>query len=174
METKPKYNTLQEYLEKYLYPSLQISVDDLIDVIRNTALYDDLIKEFNQNFFEDKNRIQQKEKELLKLERGSDYSESDYDYFMRVNIDMNESKSENQTEEENEEEEFDPDFDDSDMLQYAEDELNKDEEETKKSFNPIEYLALKLKEINLNKKNHQDLEDVLINYTADKDNDENF
>ena len=177
METKPKFNTLQEYLEKYLYPSLQIAVDDLIDVIRNTDLYEDLIKEFNQNFFEDKNRIQQKEKELLKLERGSDYSESDYDYFMRVNVDMNESKTEEQEEEENEEEEeFDPDFDDSDMLQYAEDELNKDEEEVKKTFNPIEYLALKLKEINLNKKNHQDLEDVLINYSADgeKDNEENF
>ena len=60
-------------------------------------------------------------------------------------------------------------------MQYAEDELDKDELGTKKTFNPIEeYLALKLKEINLNKKNPQDLEDVLINYTADKDNVENF
>jgi len=111
METKPKFNTLQEYLDKYLYPSLQIAVDDLIDVIRNTDLYEDLVKEFNQNFFEDKNRIAQKEKELLKLERGSDYSESDYEYFMRVNVEMNESKSENNQEEQKEE--FDPDFDDS-------------------------------------------------------------
>ena len=103
METKPKYNTLQEYLDKYLYPSLQIAVDDLIDVIRNTDLYDDLVKEFNQNFFEDKNRIAQKEKELLKLERGSDYSESDYEYFMRINLDMNESKSDNQNSEQKEE-----------------------------------------------------------------------
>jgi hypothetical protein len=173
METKPKFNTLQEYLDKYLYPSLQIAVDDLIDVIRNTDLYEDLVKEFNQNFFEDKNRIAQKEKELLKLERGSDYSESDYEYFTRVNIDMNESKSENQQEDE-QREDFDPDFDDSDMLHYAEQELNKDEEDNKKNFNPIEYLALKLKEINLNKKNHQDLEDVLINYTADKGDVENF
>lgn len=173
METKPKFNTLQEYLDKYLYPSLQIAVDDLIDVIRNTDLYDDLVKEFNQNFFEDKNRIAQKEKELLKLERGSDYSESDYEYFMRVNVDMNESKSENQQEDE-QREDFDPDFDDSEMLHYAEQELNKDEEDNKKNFNPIEYLALKLKEINLNKKNNQDLEDVLINYTADKGDVENF
>ena len=172
METKPKFNTLQEYLDKYLYPSLQIAVDDLIDVIRNTDLYEDLVKEFNQNFFEDKNRIAQKEKELLKLERGSDYSESDYEYFMRVNVEMNESKSENNQEEQKEE--FDPDFDDSEMLHYAEEELNKDEEENKKNFNPIEYLALKLKEINLNKKNNQDLEDVLINYTADKADVENF
>jgi len=173
METKPKFNTLEEYLDKYLYPSLQIAVDDLIDVIRNTDLYEDLVKEFNQNFFEDKNRIAQKEKELLKLERGSDYSESDYEYFTRVNVDMNESKSENQQEDE-QREDFDPDFDDSDMLHYAEQELNKDEEDNKKNFNPIEYLALKLKEINLNKKNHQDLEDVLINYTADKGDVENF
>ena len=173
METKPKFNTLQEYLDKYLYPSLQIAVDDLIDVIRNTDLYEDLVKEFNQNFFEDKNRIAQKEKELLKLERGSDYSESDYEYFMRVNVDMNESKSENQQDDE-QREDFDPDFDDSEMLHYAEQELNKDEEDNKKNFNPIEYLALKLKEINLNKKNHQDLEDVLINYTAEKGDVENF
>lgn len=172
METKPKFSTLQEYLDKYLYPSLQIAVDDLIDVIRNTDLYDDLIKEFNQNFFEDKNRIAQKEKELLKLERGSDYSESDYEYFMRVNIDINESKSENAQDEQRDD--FDPDFDDSEMLQYAEQELNKDEEEKKKTFNPIEYLALKLKEINLNKKNNQDLEDVLINYSAEKGDVENF
>ncbi len=91
---------------------------------------------------------------------------------MRVNVEMNESKSENNQEEQKEE--FDPDFDDSEMLHYAEEELNKDEEENKKNFNPIEYLALKLKEINLNKKNNQDLEDVLINYTADKADVENF
>jgi len=172
METKPKFNTLQEYLDKYLYPSLQIAVDDLIEVIRNTDLYDDLVKEFNQNFFEDKNRIAQKEKELLKLERGSDYSESDYEYFMRQNIDMNETKSENQQEEQKED--FEDDFDDSEMLNFAEQELNQDEEEKKKSFNPIEYLALKLKEINLNKKNNQDLEDVLINYTNEKGDVDNF
>jgi len=172
METKPKFNTLKEYLDKYLYPSLQVAVDDLIEVIRNTDLYEDLVKEFNQNFFEDKGRIAQKEKELLKLERGSDYSESDYEYFMRMNMEINESKSETQQEEQKEE--FDPDFDDSEMLQYAEQELNEDEIENKKNFNAIEYLALKLKEINLNKKNNQDLEDVLIKYSGEKEDVENF
>jgi hypothetical protein len=163
MENKPKFNTIQEYLEKYLYPSLQLAIDGLIDLIRSTELYDDLVKEFNQNFFENKAKIIQKEKEMLKLERGSDYSENDYEYFMRINVDMNETKSEKNEEQK---EEFDPDFDDSEMLHLAEEELNRDEEEKEKKFNPIEYLALKLKEVNLNKKN-SDFDDAL-NYTGEE------
>jgi hypothetical protein len=41
------------------------------------------VKEFNQNYFENKAMILQKERELLKLERGSDFSESDYEHFMK-------------------------------------------------------------------------------------------
>lgn len=167
MEGKPKFNTVQEYLEKYLYPSLQLAIEGLIDFIRTTELYDELIREFNQNFFENKAKIIQKEKELLKLERGSDYSESDYEYFMRMNMDMNETKSENKQEAK---EDFDPsDFEDSEMLHLAEQELNQDEEETEKKFNPIEYLALKLKEVNLLKNRAQDFDEV---FTGVNDNNE--
>lgn len=174
MEMKPKFNTIQEYLEKYLYPSLQIAVDGLIDLIRSTELHDELVREFNQNFFENKAKIIQKEKEMLKLERGSDYSESDYDYFMRINMgEVDESKSIEDNQNDQEKEEFDPDFDDSEMLHLAEEELNKDEEEKEKKFNPIEYLALKLKEVNLNKKNREDLDEVL-NYTEKESKDDNF
>jgi hypothetical protein len=172
MENKPRFHTIQEYLEKYLYPSLHLAVEGLIEFIRSTELHDDLIREFNQNFFENKAKIIQKEKEMLKLERGSDYSESDYEYFMRINMNVNESKSENKVEEIKEE--FDPDFDDSEMLHLAEQELNNEEEEKEQKFNPIEYLALKLKDVNLNKKNLQDLDDVLINYTNVDKQDDNF
>lgn len=171
METKPKYSTIQEYLEKYLYPSLQLATGDLIEYIRGTDLYDELVKEFNQNFFENKNKIIQKEKELLKLERGSDYSESDYEFFMRINLDLNETKSEKIEEMK---EEFDPDFDDSEMLHLAEQELNQEEEIKEKRFNPIEFLALNLKENNLNKKNNEDLDDVLRNYSGGLDREDHY
>lgn len=151
MEFKDKSNTMQEYLEKNLYPSLKVAINELVNHIRDTEIFPELVREFNQNFFENKAKVTQKEKELLKLERGSDYSESDYDYFMRINMDLNETNSENKIEEIKEE--FDPDFDDSDMLHLAEQELDEDEEEeNEEKFNPIIFLANELRKINLNKK----------------------
>jgi hypothetical protein len=150
MESKLKYETIQEYLELYLYPSLQLSITGLINEIRKDGFYEDLEKEFNQMFFENKALIVQKEKELLKLERGSDYSESDYEYFMRKKFILNDSSVEQDEEKELlDVEEFDPDLDDSEMLHLVEQELNKSEEESETKFNPIDFIAGYLKSNNL-------------------------
>lgn len=167
MEAKLRYKTIQEYLENYLYPSLHIAIEDLIYRIRSNDIYSELEREFNQNFFENKAKIIQKEKELLKLERGSDYSESDYEYFMRMHIDMNETKSDK----DEPKEEFDPDFDDSEMLHLAEQELDKDEEESEEKFNPIDFLSDRLKKVNLLKYKPQDFDEV---YTGGNENDDHY
>jgi hypothetical protein len=162
MENKNRgYSTIQEYLEKYLYPTLKLAFDGLIEEIKKPQYYDDIVNEFNQNFFENKAKILQKEKELLKLERGSDYSESDYEYFMQMKM-VNDTKSENEESEE-QKEDFDPDFDDSEMLHLAEQDLNKEEEEIEQKFNPIKFLAAKLEELNLLKKDPKDFDDVDTN-----------
>lgn len=168
MDGKLKYDTVQEYLELYLYPSLQLAVNGLINEIRKEETYRELEKEFNQYFFENKAKIIQKEKELIKLERGSDYSESDYEYLMRKKMVMNETISEHNNEEEKEED-FDPDLDDSEMLHLAEQELNKDEEEPEQKFNPIDYIAGFLKNNNLLKNKGQDFDEV---YTGAGDKDD--
>ena len=72
MEQKPKYATIEEYLEKMLYPTLKIAINDLINEIRNNDYYNELEDEFNHCFFRNKAEILQKQKQLLKLERGSD------------------------------------------------------------------------------------------------------
>ena len=36
---KKKYNTIEEYLEKMLYPTLKIAIKDLINEIKNTNYY---------------------------------------------------------------------------------------------------------------------------------------
>ena len=89
---KQKYNTIEEYLEKMLYPSLKIAINDLVNEIKKKDYYKELENEFNHNFFRNKAEILQKQKQLLKLERGDDYSEGDYEYWLRQNVDMNESK----------------------------------------------------------------------------------
>jgi hypothetical protein len=161
MDNKKNYSTIKEYLENNLYPSLKLAMDNLIEEIKKPEYYTDILSDFNQNFFalENKAKLLQKEKELLKLERGSDYSESDYEYFMRMKI-VNDTKSDH--EEEEELDEFDPDFDDSEMLHLAEQELNKEEEEKIQKFNPLKFLAQKLQELNLLKKN-EDFDEVVIN-----------
>jgi len=175
MEGKLKYETVQEYLELYLYPSLQMAINGLISEIRQENFYRELEREFNQYFFENKAKIIQKEKELIKLERGSDYSESDYEYLMRKKILMNETMSDdlNSSEKEDEEEEFDPDLDDSEMLHLAEQELDKSEkeseEEEESKFNPIDYLAGYLKSNNLLKIKNQDFDEV---FTGSNDREE--
>ena len=91
----------------------------------------------------------------MKLERGYDYSESDYEYWLEKNYKANEEKTEKEND--GNEEEVDPDLDDSDVLNLEEEQLNKEEEqENKNKFDPIKFLVERLRQINLNKNNHQD------------------
>ncbi len=135
-----KYSTIKEYLEKYLYPDLKTGITQLIEHIRSTTLEEELTKEFRLRFYENNNDYNKKQKELLKLERGSDYSEADYDYYMK-NEDYNDNKSED------EENEVDPDFEDinDEELNNLKDQL--EHEEVEKKFNPIAFLADALKQI---------------------------
>ena len=146
--TKQKFSTIQEYLEKLLYPSLKIAISDLINEIKSNDYYNELENEFNHCFFRNKAEILQKQKQLLKLERGDDYSESDYEYWLEKNYKANEEKTEKEND--GNEEEVDPDLDDSDVLNLEE------EQENKNKFDPIKFLVERLRQINLNKNNHQD------------------
>ena len=153
--TKQKFSTIQEYLEKLLYPSLKIAISDLINEIKSNDYYNELENEFNHCFFRNKAEILQKQKQLLKLERGDDYSESDYEYWLEKNYKANDDKTEKEND--GNEEEVDPDLDDSDVLNLEEEQLNKEEEqENKNKFDPIKFLVERLRQINLNKNNHQD------------------
>ena len=154
-QNKQKYSTIQEYLDKLLYPSLKIAISDLINEIKSNDYYNELENEFNHCFFRNKAEILQKQKQLLKLERGDDYSESDYEYWLEKNYKANDEKTEKDNE--GNEEEIDPDLDDSDVLNLEEEQLNKEEEqENKNKFDPIKFLVERLRQINLNKNNHQD------------------
>ena len=154
-QPKQKFSTIQEYLEKLLYPSLKIAISDLINEIKSNDYYNELENEFNHCFFRNKAEILQKQKQLLKLERGDDYSESDYEYWLEKNYKANEDKMEKEND--GNEEEVDPDLDDSDVLNLEEEQLNKEEEqENKNKFDPIKFLVERLRQINLNKNNHQD------------------
>ena len=153
-QPKQKFSTIQEYLEKLLYPSLKIAISDLINEIKSNDYYNELENEFNHCFFRNKAEILQKQKQLLKLERGDDYSESDYEYWLEKNYKVNEEK---EKENDGNDEEIDPDLDDSDVLNLEEEQLNKEEEqENKNKFDPIKFLVERLRQINLNKNNHQD------------------
>jgi hypothetical protein len=154
-QNKQKYSTIQEYLDKLLYPSLKIAISDLINEIKSNDYYKELENEFNHCFFRNKAEILQKQKQLLKLERGDDYSESDYEYWLEKNYKANDDKTEKDND--GNEEEIDPDLDDSDVLNLEEEQLNKEEEqENKNKFDPIKFLVERLRQINLNKNNHQD------------------
>lgn len=154
-QNKVKYSTIQEYLDKLLYPSLKIAISDLINEIKSNDYYNELENEFNHCFFRNKAEILQKQKQLLKLERGDDYSESDYEYWLEKNYKANDDKTEKDND--GNEEEIDPDLDDSDVLNLEEEQLNKEEEqENKNKFDPIKFLVERLRQINLNKNNHQD------------------
>lgn len=157
MEIKRKYNTIEEYLDKLLYPSLRIAIRDLINEIKGTELYDELENEFNHCFFKNKNEILEQQKKILKLERASDYSEGDYEYWLRQNMDMNDSNLEKQ---EDAKIDYDPDLDDSEILNLEEEELNQEEEEQTNKFDPIKFLVERLKVVNKNKY-PDDLEEAL-------------
>ena len=154
-QPKQKFSTIQEYLEKLLYPSLKIAISDLINEIKSNDYYNELENEFNHCFFRNKAEILQKQKQLLKLERGDDYSESDYEYWLEKNYKANDDKAEKEND--GNDEDVDPDLDDSDVLNLEEEQLNKEEEqENKNKFDPIKFLVERLRQINLNKNNHQD------------------
>ena len=154
-QPKQKFSTIQEYLEKLLYPSLKIAISDLINEIKSNDYYNELENEFNHCFFRNKAEILQKQKQLLKLERGDDYSESDYEYWLEKNYKANDDKVEKDND--GNEEDVDPDLDDSDVLNLEEEQLNKEEEqENKNKFDPIKFLVERLRQINLDKNNHQD------------------
>ena len=160
-QNKQKYSTIQEYLDKLLYPSLKIAISDLINEIKSNDYYNELENEFNHCFFRNKAEILQKQKQLLKLERGDDYSESDYEYWLEKNYKANDDKTEKDND--GNEEEIDPDLDDSDVLNLEEEQLNKEEEqENKNKFDPIKFLVEKLRQINLNKNNHHDELDLSL------------
>ena len=91
---KVQYSTVEEYLEKLLYPTLKLAINDLVTEIKQPKYYKELENEFNHCFFRNKTEIHQKQKQLLKLERGSDYSEGDFEYWLKQNADTNESKVE--------------------------------------------------------------------------------
>ena len=155
-----------------LYPSLKIAINDLVNEIKKKDYYKELENEFNHNFFRNKAEILQKQKQLLKLERGDDYSEGDYEYWLRQNVDMNESKTEKSNEDE-EQEDLDDDLDDSDILNLEEDELNNEEEDAKNKFDPIKFLVERLREINLNKGGNNNLDLSLEKSVNEHLNDDN-
>ena len=44
--------------------------------------------EFNKNFFENKAQILKKQKDLLYLEKDSDFSDSEYDHYVKMQMDL--------------------------------------------------------------------------------------
>lgn len=53
-----------------------------------TKFNDDLNNEFNKNYFENKAEILKKEKELLYLEKDSDFSDSEYEFYVRSQMEL--------------------------------------------------------------------------------------
>jgi hypothetical protein len=149
-KTNKKYSTIKEYLETLVYPSLQESIMQLIDHIKTSKdqLEERLTKQFKIRFYQINNDYHKKQKELLKLERGDDYSETDYDYYMKGVNEINESKSEN------EENENDLDFEELNDEDLENIKQQLENEDVEKSFNPIMFLAEALRLIN--KKNKED------------------
>ena len=157
-EASKKYSTIQEYLEKLLYPSLKIAICDLIKEIKSNDYYTHLENEFNHCFFRNKAEILQKKKQLLKLERGDDYSEGDYEYWLRKNVEVDEKAERPENADE-----IDPDLDDSDVLNLEEEELNREEEEENKNkFDPIKFLVERLRQVNLNKMQNKEELDISL------------
>lgn len=163
-QKKPQYSTVEEYLEKLLYPTLKLAINDLVTEIKKPEYYADLENEFNHCFFRNKAEILQKQKQLLKLERGSDYSEGDFEYWLKQNADANESKVEKEVDKED----YDPDLDDSEVLNLEEEQLNKEEEEENKNkFDPIKFLVERLRANNKNIKGN-DI-DLFLNDRSEED-----
>lgn len=151
-----KYTTIKEYLEKFLYPDLKQSLNELIDHIRTTTLEEELTKEFRLKIYETNKEYNETQKELLKLERGSDYSEADYDHYMKNEV-YNDKSDE-------EEKEIEPDFEDLNDEELANLRDQLENEEVGKKFNPIAFLAASLKKI-IDEKKKMDF--------ADEKNDKN-
>lgn len=137
------YTSIKEYLDKNLYPSLQKSINHLIEHIKTSKdqLEERLTKQFKIRFYQINNDYHKKQKELLKLERGDDYSETDYDYYLKGINEQNESRSEN------EENENDPDFEELNDEDLENIKQQLENEDVEKSFNPIMFLCNALRNI---------------------------
>ena len=53
-----------------------------------------LNNEFKKNYFENKAEIMKKEKELLYLEKDSDFSDSEYEFYVRSQMELMKDKNE--------------------------------------------------------------------------------
>jgi tRNA pseudouridine-54 N-methylase len=82
-----KNRSVQNYLDRSLYPTLQKAVDELL-IELETKYYDDMTREFNKNFFENRAEILKKQKELYYLERDSDFSETEYDHYVKTQMEL--------------------------------------------------------------------------------------
>lgn len=152
-----KYGTIKNYLNTKLYPYLEESIKLLIEHIKdkNNSIEADLISKFNSQFYTRKNEEKNRLKKLFELERGDDYSETDFNYYKRnLNGSVDESKSENK--------EGDKDIDFDVFGDYSEDDL----EEVKKqvieqdetiSFNAVKFLAATLRKLNNKKEINNEL-----------------
>ena len=169
-----KYGTIKNYLEVNLYPSLEESIKILIEHIKNkdNNIEADLITKFNSQFYTRKNEEKTRLKKLFELERGDDYSETDFNYYKKnLNGSVDESKSENK--------EADKDIDFDVFGDYSEDDL----EEVKKqvieqdetiSFNAVKFLAATLRKL-ANKENLNSKKDLHNNnYLGNNNNNDNI
>ncbi len=71
----------------------------MLNYIENSEIYEDLQAQFNQNFFETNKQVIEKQKELLKLEKDTDYSEQEYEMLLRRHFDTTDSKAGGSSEE---------------------------------------------------------------------------
>ena len=55
----------------------------MLNYLEHSEIYEDLIAQFNQNFFETNKQVIEKQKEMLKLERDTDYSEQENEIIKR-------------------------------------------------------------------------------------------
>lgn len=55
----------------------------MLNYMENSEISEDLLAQFNQNFFETNKQVLEKQKELHKLEKDTDYSEQEYKNILR-------------------------------------------------------------------------------------------
>lgn len=136
-----KYSTVEEYLQMLFYPILRKSINDLVLELNKQEHHAELEYEFNHSFFRNKSEIIKREKKLLKLERGSDYSEEDYE---KINNDKDDELETTKIKDLNNKD-FDPELDDSDQLDFDESEIIDEEAEPKYRFDPVKFLVERLR-----------------------------
>lgn len=55
----------------------------MLNYMENSEISEELLAQFNQNFFETHKQVLEKQKELKKLEKDTDYSEQEYKNIIR-------------------------------------------------------------------------------------------